>query len=384
MLKFFGGLPRWLGVFLALAAAAALSIIPYLTPSLHGWKLALSIAFVAVFTVLAVGLPQLQQWQSKQESRLEVELMTEPSELTIPSCVDTDGVIDSWLKAEEAECLSSLSPRRPTRSFRDFESGSNSEASLNKVTSHELLEIADKKKSGEQLTAEEEQALAAFQAKITPLIKGFAGGFSSQALSDPDQRTPEEYRSEVGRYLTRCQDFLDKWLCWEYVKSGIGRLRITLVNPTNRVFEDVQVEIYLPGMVKALDVDEMDEPVDSPPSRPRAFGTRVPKPLISLPSYLSTPRAYIPGKQHFGPIIDNSASAKVIYRSVILRPHAHVSLDDIALIIQEPSGNVIEGTWEATATNAQGRMRGRLLIKVDITPLSIRELLSGLIDSLSH
>jgi hypothetical protein len=100
---------------LALAAAAALWVIPYLTASSHGWKLILWIASGAVFTALAVGLPQIQQWQFQQESRLQVELMTEPSELTIPSYIDDDGVIDNWLRSEEADCLSSLHPRQPVR-----------------------------------------------------------------------------------------------------------------------------------------------------------------------------------------------------------------------------------------------------------------------------
>ena len=395
VLKFLGSLPRWLTVVLALTAAAALWVVPYLTVSLHGWKLIFSIAFGAVFTMLAVGLPQLQQWQSKQESRIQVELMTEPSELTIPSCMDADGVIDVRLRAEEAECLSSLSPRRSARPPRDFDSevidpdrlniGSGSESSLANISFRDLMRIEEKEKSGEKLTAEEERALVAFQAKMAPIFKGFASGFAAQMLSDPDQRTVEEYRSEVEQYLIRCQRFFDEWLSWEYAKSGIGRLRVTLVNPTGRALENVQVEVYLPGKVKALDPDQdgVNEPAYSLPSRPRAFGVRAPKPLITFPSY-SGLSAYIPGNQHFGPVIDNSGSAKVVYRPVTLRPHAHVTLDDIALNIKEPPGSVIEGTWEATATNAEGRMRGRLSVKVDITSVPVRELLNDLLNSLSR
>jgi hypothetical protein len=387
MLKYFGGLPRWLTVVLALTAAAALWVVPYLAASSHGWKLILSIATGAVFTVLAVGLPQIQQWQSNQESRLQVELVTEPPELVIPSYVDTEGVIDTLLKAEEAKCLSSLNPPQPTRRLRDLSSEAfdvdkvssenGSEGSLTGVTIRDLTQLTEKKKSGEALTDEEEQVLVDFQKKASLIAKRFAGTFTTEMMSDPDQRSAEEYRSEVERHLIRYREFFDEWLIWEYVKSGIGKLKVTLINPTGKVFEDVQVEVYLPGKVEASDPEEVDEPYDSPPHRPRAFGERTPKPLITFPSYSGIPAGLHFPKQHFGPEIDNSGSARVVYRPVTLRPHARVTLDDISLSIQEPPGTVVEGTWEATATNAEGRVRGRLFIKVDVASVPVRQLLSG-------
>jgi hypothetical protein len=387
MLKFFGGLPRWLTVVLALTAAAVLWVVPYLATSSHGWKLILSIAAGATFTMLAVGLPQIQQWQSNQESRLQVELATESSELVIPSYTDTEGVIDALLKAEEAKCLSSLNPPRSARRLRDFSSEafdldkvsseSDGEGSLAGISVRDLTQMAEKKKSGEALTAEEEQALADFQEKAAPIIKGFASTFTAQMMSDPDQRSAEEYRSEVEQHLIRYREFFDEWLLWEYVKSGIGNFKVTLVNPTGKVFEDVQVEVYLPGKVEASDPEEVDEPHDSPPRRPKAFGERIPKPLITIPSYSGISIGSHFAKQHFGPGINNSGSARVIYRPVTLRPHARMILDHISLSIQELPGTVVEGTWEATATNAEGRVRGRLSIKVDVTPVSFRQLLSG-------
>jgi len=38
---------------------------------------------------------------------------------------------------------------------------------------------------------------------------------------------------------------------------------------------------------------------------------------------------------------------------------------------------VTTGTWEATATNAAGRLTGSLTVKVAATPLPVAELLSG-------
>ena len=337
--------------------------------------------------MLAVGLPQIQQWQANQESRLQVELVTEPSELIIPSYADAEGVIDALLKAEEAECLSSLNPSRPVRRLRNFSSDAfdldmvssdgDGEGSTAGISIRDLTQMAEKKKSGETLTAEEEQALAAFQEKAASIFKGFAGTLTASMMSDPDQRSAEEYRSEVERHLVRYREFLDDWLLREYVKSGIGNLKITLVNPTGKVFEDVQVEVYLPGKVEASHAEDVDETHNSPPRRPRAFGERTPKPLITIPSYSGMSTGLHFPKQHFGPEIDNSSSARVVYRPVTLRPHARVILDNISLSIQEPPGAVVEGTWEATATNAEGRVRGRLSIKIDVASVPVRQLLSS-------
>jgi hypothetical protein len=57
-----------------------------LSGGLHGWELPLSVSPGVVFAVSAVGLPQLDKWQTQQEARLKVHLEAEPSDLTIPAC----------------------------------------------------------------------------------------------------------------------------------------------------------------------------------------------------------------------------------------------------------------------------------------------------------
>jgi hypothetical protein len=79
-----------------------------------------------------------------------------------------------------------------------------------------------------------------------------------------------------------------------------------------------------------------------------------------------------------GPRIDNSGSAKVTYSTVTLRAQASVTLDDIVLIVREPPGSVITGTWEATATNAETRLKGSLAVKVAMTALPVSDLLGGI------
>lgn len=98
------------------------------------------------------------------------------------------------------------------------------------------------------------------------------------------------------------------------------------------------------------------------------IGSVIPQYLVIPLSASPVPRAAL--------IIDNSSSASVKYPPVRLRPRARVALDDIVLIVSESSGSVIAGTWEATVTNAEARVKGTLRVSVATTPLPVRELLS--------
>src|SRR5260221_9131569 len=195
----------------------------------------------------------------------------------------------------------------------------------------------------------------------------------------PETRTEEQYRQEVQQHIVDYAEFLQKHLRWEYSQRTIGLLKLTLVNPTDRVFDAVQVEVFLPGQVTAVDPDELSRPDSSPPARPRKFGTAPPIVGFGLDSILSSkvviPRAARITTQR-GPKIDNSGSAKVTYKPVTLRARSREILDDIVLIIKDPPGSVIAGTWEATATHAEARVKGNLAVKVATTALPVGDLLA--------
>ena len=246
-MKFLGRLPQWLQVTLALISAGALYAIAQISGSMHGWHLALTIVLGVAFTGLAVGVPQLTQWQSQQESKLKVELETDPEDLAIPTWTDGQGVIDSMVAAEEAACLASVAqaiepPRITTSKPKSGQSGFVAEE-MGDLSLKDYEELLAKKDSGGQLTPEEEQALAETAEAIKEIAPALSAVFSfANTLIRPDSRTPEEYRNESERYLSYYSEFLSEQLRREYVVRDIGLLRLILRNPTERVFEDIQVE----------------------------------------------------------------------------------------------------------------------------------------------
>lgn len=203
-------MPTWLTILLTVLTAAAAVVVASLLPS-HGWELGLKIALSAAFAGSAVGLPRLDQWKSQQDLRLKVELKTDPPELTIPMWTDGQDVIASMVAAEESICLASLTrvsepPRFTTR--KPDKSGFVAEPTGD-LSLKEYEELAAKKDSGAQLTAEEEQALAE-TAKAIEQMRTAVGALASSIMNPftrRETRTPEEYREEVQRYLSAYPSF---------------------------------------------------------------------------------------------------------------------------------------------------------------------------------
>ncbi len=390
MIRLLSRVPRWLAVALALVTAAGLFIIVPLSRSLHGWELALTLSLGVLFTATAVGLPELSRWQAQQEARLKVGLELDPRDLTVPAYADDERAIESLVDAEEAACLASVPRERPARRPSSFDAEAVAKkldagdtdhemhGDLKGLTLGECMRLIEKEESGAELTAEEKRRIFAAHEAMAPVFSAVKAITVFSFLSiRPDTRTLDQYRDEVGRHLSNYREFLSKQLRRRYVTGKIGHLKLTVVNPTDRVFEDVQIEIYLPGRVRALDPSELVEP-STRPGRPRPFGqgTRMSLlPNISIPGECSVriPGALGPRPR---PRIDNSTSAKVTYPSVLLRPRSQMRLDEVVLVVEERPGSVIAGTWEATATNAEGRVKGGLAVRVATAPLAVRELLA--------
>lgn len=367
MIRFLSRVPRWLSVSVALVSAVALYVIS--PGGLDGGKLTISLALGAMFTASAVGLPLLDRWQSKQEARLSVHVTMEPPDLTIPVYTDDEKFIESLVAAESAACLASVPSQRPTRRTGGFDAAM-------------VHEAADVRQARQELDLQLQEFVDSTHETIASAVAGLSNSFTASmlGLSRPETRTVEEYQREVERHLAHYAEFLNEHLLWKYVERNIGLLRLTLVNSTDRVFENVLVELYVPGLVKAMEPDDVSGPASSPPARPRPFGTASPNFDFDLNTII--PRQFVtPSPASYpaprGPMIDNSGSARVTYQAVLLRARARKHLDDIVLIVNEPPGSVITGTWEATATNAEGRIHGDLAVKVATTPLQAGDLLAS-------
>jgi hypothetical protein len=390
VIRFLGRVPRWLSIGVALISAGSLYAIGRISSSLHGWEVPLSIAAGVVCAVAVAGQPLLDQWKGRQEARLRVELEVVLPGLGIPVYADDQNVIESMVTAEETACMASSKPERTRRRggfdagevAKELDEGKPSSGFTPKsqgLSVREYEQLIEKKNLGAELTPEEDQALAEGQEALQELASSMAPiiNAASAAFMRQDTRTVEQYREEVRRHLSDYADYLSERLQWEYAERGAGVLGLTLVNPTDRTFEDVQVEIYIPGQITAINLRDISQPADSAPPPPRPFGksTMMEFDIGSfIPQHLMIPSANpVPGAV---PIIDNSSSASVKYPPVRLRPRARVALDDIVLIVNEPPGSVIAGTWEATAINAEACVKGTLRVNVATTPLPVRELLT--------
>lgn len=395
MLRPLSRIPRWLTVALASLAAAALLVYPQVLGGLEGWQRIVALVLAATFAALAIGLPQLQQWQAQQAARLDMWLEARiggRDGLCVPSYGDGDAVIAGLIEAERRACLESLwqaqAPAPPTghsqRRVFDLdalrEGDQDGPDPLAGVTMGDLKRLGERKEAGETLTEAEELILSSHRDSMRKLVERLPPLTNPMApmLSEADRRTPEQYEEQVESHLKRFEQALNERLRWGYLREGLGRLSITAINPTDRTFESVEVALHLSGKVTARDPDDVSPPMPTLPGRPRAFGERIPFDL-GLDRLSRTSFPYVPPPVTFpsGPEIDNSASARIKFDTVTLRPGARdAELDIVHLIVTEPPGSTIEGTWEATATNADGRVSGSFTIPVGDRPLPVQRLLA--------
>jgi len=383
-------MPRWLTITLASGAAAVLVVLSTVLGGLHGWQLVVGLALAALFTALAIALPQLQQWQGQQSARLDLRLEMDRPRGSIPHYADNAGVIDGWLAEEQSRCVASLrrweapvEPHAPSisGSIKADKLGKHDDRLLAGVKLGDIVRLQERQRNGQVLTDDEARIVAA----ATKSISSKMSAISMEALfSDPDTRSEGEYRAEVSTHLSSCRGILAARVLSAYVSAETGLMRLTIHNPTDRPFESVEVEVHLPGQVEAVDPEDVHAPSDEMPRRPKPFGERTQKfdyAGLSGSRFLSG--IYAPPRVpqlRRGPHIDNSGSATITYEPFTLRPETRETLADIHLRISEPPGTVIEGTWGAAGTNAEGRVKGILRITVGNEPLPVRAFLSDLSD----
>lgn len=314
-------LPRWLLNTLAVIAAGALWAYSQIAGR-HGWWW---VVVGGVLAAVAVGLPQLVQWQARvDEERLRVALA--PDVLTQPREVSrSDPAIVAMLEKEEGDCLASL--QKPPALGAD-------------------------------------PPTTVVQAAIARLANQY-----ESTMSEPDKRTGEQYREAVQGYLRSLAAWAEKAAASEYAHRFTVEFVVT--NPTDRTFEDTEIEIHVPGPIRAVDPSRLRDPPQAP-SRPRAYGKR--RPIVPLDATLgSMYGAALTARPPLGPPparprIDNSESARVTFPPVALRAHASVSLPPICLVPEAEAPGELTGDWSATAMNAKGRVTGPLLIRVSDEP----------------
>lgn len=184
--------------------------------------------------------------------------------------------------------------------------------------------------------------------------------------TEPEPRTPEEYKAEVDAYLNECRDELAGAEV-DAARYALTPVVFRVVNHSNRNYSDLEVRIHIEGDVEAHEaLNSPPAPEDRTGRRPRRWGPiqKWPKGLnpAMLTGYTPSPSLHVP---HARPDIQNGGSTKVTFLPVHVRPHSdQVVEDELVLLTREPSGSVLRGTWTATATNVHGRAQGTIEIPV--------------------
>lgn len=192
-----------------------------------------------------------------------------------------------------------------------------------------------------------------------------AGAFP---LPPTDSRTREEYELEVSTYLAKSAERLPGVVQRSAIRRGWGKVVLDLRNDTPNNFHEVEVELYIATPGAQAYFESFHVPGRRLSSRPTPYGKEH-HGMFDYISSLSLPSSYVPSFLPSVGInrgeIDNSASARIRFPHVDVRPKRLAELDVFYLVVPpDLAGTTITASWSATATDASGDMAGNIEIPV--------------------
>lgn len=231
--------------------------------------------------------------------------------------------------------------------------------------------------SGSAFLAEQ----AKWQKVASNMQKIAASGALSRYLDQPDERTLEEYETEVDQWAAKLAEPALNDLLRRYCKAGYGLVHLRVVNNSTQYLPGVEVRLHIDferakGFAKVPDGDRL-------PKAPRPFGEAKPGPLsTNLPlSALSSP--VVPTISAFDPtyLRDTNiedGSIKVTLDTGDLRPTASYDGDDFYIFLPaRPADGSLHATWTATVQNRDGVIEGQLTVPVQEEPTEVGDILSN-------
>jgi hypothetical protein len=283
--------------------------------------------------------------------------------------------IEAWVGAEGTELLAFLENHSDATALKESR-GPVSLDSLRKqagsLSMRDLKELEERQATGEKLTPEESAQLQSARELLARTMKPLVRGFIAS-----EDRSPETYRKEVEEYLQGLREVALVAGIRAAMKNSLGELRLAVANETDRNFPKVEIELHASGPVLAFE-EEPDG--DNFPARPRGYGTPRPSPLgSSLLSSISPgviPRFRGPTVRLPTMTIDNSASARITFSPIDLRPRRQELLPPFHLLVPAGlAGKSVPANWTATSTGADGMASGSLSIEVSPVAVTIGDLL---------
>ena len=188
-------------------------------------------------------------------------------------------------------------------------------------------------------------------------------------VTRPEDRTPEEYDGQVESYLASARAGIAALAAEKAVSSRLNVVRLALRNRTADNYEEVAVDVYLPGDAWAYNnLDEAFEGLRDIEAPPRTWGPRTVNGLgLSMPTI---PR--VNPIRLSTPTIHNDGSATIEYTSVHLRPEAVRPLSAVHIVAVSGIEELI-GEWQATSKSVSGVARGTVAMPLG-DPISLLEL----------
>ncbi|WDO11278.1 hypothetical protein ME763_37865 (plasmid) [Streptomyces murinus] len=219
------------------------------------------------------------------------------------------------------------------------------------------------------LREEERAALASLESHLareaqpsTPQ-SALSRSLSHALMQTSEERTPEQYRQQVQHYLKKCRQKLPEAL-EEAAAVRITPVALRLVNHESTNLEGVQVELYIPGAVQALET-ESDWTADNE-RFPRALPARPsygPRSRLTFGAGFSVPSGdLIPRTGDVFVNIDNSGSARLQFPPVHLRPHRHAALESFVVVSSPDETGSVIAEWSVTCTNRDGIESGTVTL----------------------
>ena len=193
-------------------------------------------------------------------------------------------------------------------------------------------------------------------------------------LVKEDERTLEDYTSEVETWGKRLLEFGLDALPSQYVDRGHGVIKLRATNPTDRNLKEVLVRAKLASDdVHGLDRRPSREPLPRPP---RAFGEPVRLDVgLSIAPVRLRDWQNIPSIEPIRSTWVEDGSMRIVWNVGDLRPRESDESDEVYVFVtSRPSEGALRGVWEATSKNTDGVLEGELLIPLAVEPVDVTTL----------
>jgi hypothetical protein len=186
----------------------------------------------------------------------------------------------------------------------------------------------------------------------------------------------KRFREEVQAYLHDLEQDLAKALRARAVMHDMARLRLEVVNETDKTYTGVRIEMLLPSDVKVWNwrgdaPHEAELPVPPEPYGTASFGgfpTRSPLRLKPI----------IPFKVALPQVERRPDAVHVAFAEADVRAQGVEPLRSVWLVIDDPALDTLPFRWEATATNAEKRLSGSFGVLLTRPAAGVDDLMSDL------